>query len=85
MLENGSSWNSLVTTAFRRLPAMFAKTFYINRGLTRRETLGLAGALVLSPALPAFAEVEIGKVVDTKGTVQKTQNDVETLIKSGQQ
>ncbi len=62
---------------------MFAKTFYINRGLTRRETLGLAGALVLSPALPAFAEVEIGKVVDTKGTVQKTQNDVETLIKSG--
>lgn len=62
---------------------MFGKTFYINRGLTRRETLGLAGALVLSPALPALAEDQIGKVLDARGTVQKTQNDVETLIKSG--
>lgn len=62
---------------------MFATTFYINRGLTRRETLGLAGALALSPAFPAFAEDQIGKVLDAKGTVQKTQNDVETMIKSG--
>lgn len=62
---------------------MFAKTFYINRGLTRREALGLAGALVLSPAFPAFAEDEIGKVLDAKGVVQKTQNDIETMIKSG--
>jgi ferric-dicitrate binding protein FerR (iron transport regulator) len=62
---------------------MFDKVFYINRGLTRRETLGLAGALILSPAFPAFADDEIGKVMDAKGEVQKSQNNIETLIKSG--
>jgi hypothetical protein len=62
---------------------MFVKSFHVNRGLTRRETLGIAGVLALSPVLPAFAEDEIGKVLDAKGTVQKSQNDVETLIKRG--
>jgi hypothetical protein len=62
---------------------MFGKTFYINRGLTRRETLGLAGAMALAPAFSAFAEDEIGKVLDTKGDVLKSQNDIETKIKSG--
>lgn len=62
---------------------MFDKVFYINRGLTRRQTLGLAGALVLSPTLPAFAGDQIGQVLDAKGNVQKTQNDIETRIKSG--
>ena len=59
------------------------KSFYINRGLTRREALGLAGALVLSPALPAWASDEIGEVIDVKGEVMKTQNDIETAIKTG--
>ncbi|MDB5523664.1 MAG: iron dicitrate transport regulator FecR [Rhizobium sp.] len=62
---------------------MFDKIFYINKGLTRRETLGLAGALVLLPALPALASDEIGKVLDAKGNVLKSQNDVETALKSG--
>ena len=59
------------------------KSFYINRGFTRREALGLAGALVLSPALPAWASDEIGEVIDVKGVVMKTQNDIETAIKTG--
>lgn len=62
---------------------MFGKTFYINRGLTRRETLGLAGALALMPAFSAFAEDEIGKVLDARGKVLKSQNDIETVIKTG--
>jgi ferric-dicitrate binding protein FerR (iron transport regulator) len=62
---------------------MFVKSFYINKGLTRRQALGLAGALVLSPTLPAFADDEIGKVLDAKGKVQKSQNDIETMIKRG--
>lgn len=62
---------------------MFDKIFYINKGLTRRETLGLAGALALLPALPAFASDEIGKILDAKGKVLKSQNDVETALKSG--
>lgn len=62
---------------------MFGKTFYINRCLTRRETLGLAGALALSPVLPAFADDEIGKVLDAKGDVLKSQNDVETKLRIG--
>ena len=62
---------------------MFGKIFYINKGLTRRETLGLAGALILAPAFPALADNEIGKVLDAKGDVQKSQNDIETRIKSG--
>jgi len=61
------------------------KSFYINRGFTRREVFGLAGALALAPVLPlsARASDEIGEVLDVKGEVMKTQNDVETLIKSG--
>lgn len=66
---------------------MFGKTFYIGRGLTRRETLGLAGSaaglLALSPVLPALASDHIGEVIDAKGNVLKTQNDVETKIKAG--
>lgn len=61
---------------------MFGKTFYINR-LTRRETLGLAGVLALSPILPAFADDEIGKVLEAKGDVLKSQNDIETKLRSG--
>lgn len=59
------------------------KSFYINKGFTRREAFGLAGALVLSQALPAWAADEIGEVIDVKGEVMKTQNDVETAIKTG--
>lgn len=61
------------------------KSFYINRGFTRREIFGLAGALALAPVLPlsARASDEIGEVIDVKGEVMKTQNDVETLIRSG--
>ncbi len=62
---------------------MFGKTFYINTGLTRRETLGLAAALMVSPAFPAFADDAIGKVLDARGNVLKSQNDVETAIRSG--
>lgn len=65
---------------------MFGKTFYIGRGLTRREALGLAGAagaLAISPILPAFADDRIGEVLDAKGNVLKRQNDVETEIKAG--
>ena len=59
------------------------KSFYINKGFTRREALGLAGALALSQALPAWASDEIGEVIDAKGEVMKTQNDIETAIKTG--
>lgn len=59
------------------------KSFYINRGFTRRETLGLASALLLAHTLPARASDEIGEVIDVKGEVMKTQNDVETAIKTG--
>jgi ferric-dicitrate binding protein FerR (iron transport regulator) len=62
---------------------LFAKTIYLNRGLTRREALGLAGAMALSSALPAFAGEEIGMVLDAKGKVLKTQNDVETNLATG--
>lgn len=59
------------------------KSFHIGTAFTRRQTLGLAGALVLSPALPSLASDEIGKVIDAKGEVMKTQNDVETAIRTG--
>jgi ferric-dicitrate binding protein FerR (iron transport regulator) len=62
---------------------MFSKVFYINRGLTRRETLGLAGLLALLPAMPVSADTEIGKIVDAKGDVLRTQNDIEAKIRSG--
>jgi hypothetical protein len=60
------------------------KSFYINKGFTRREALGLGGALALSHVLPAWAATdEIGEVIDAKGEVMKTQNDIETAIKTG--
>lgn len=59
------------------------KSFSITRGLTRREALGLAGALTLAQALPAWAADEIGEVIDAKGEVMKTQNDIETAIRTG--
>lgn len=59
------------------------KSFHIDRGFTRREALGLAGALALAHALPARASDEIGEVIDVKGEVMKTQNDIETAIKTG--
>jgi ferric-dicitrate binding protein FerR (iron transport regulator) len=59
------------------------KSFYINKGFTRREALGLAGALALTQTLPAWAADEIGEMIDAKGEVMKTQNDIETAIKSG--
>jgi ferric-dicitrate binding protein FerR (iron transport regulator) len=59
------------------------KSFYINRGFTRREMIGLAGALALSQAFPVRASDEIGEVIDVKGEVVKTQNDIETMIKTG--
>lgn len=59
------------------------KTFYINRGFTRREALGLAGAFALAHALPAYASDEIGEVIDVKGEVMKTQNEIETAIRTG--
>ena len=66
---------------------MFGTTFYINKGLTRRETLGLAtglaGSLAFASVLPAFADDRIGEVIDAKGSVLKTQNDVETKIRTG--
>ena len=59
------------------------KSFHINRGFTRREIFGLAGALALAQALPARASDEIGEMIEVKGEVMRTQNDIETLIKSG--
>ena len=59
------------------------RSFHINRGFTRRETLGLAGALALAQVLPAHASDSIGEVIDAKGDVVKMQNDVETAIKTG--
>ena len=63
------------------------KSFYINRGLTRRETLGLAGglagALALSPLMAARASDSIGEMIDVKGDVMRTQDDVGSLIKVG--
>ena len=59
------------------------KSFYISKGFTRREALGLAGALALSHALPAWASEEIGELIDAKGEVMKTQNEIETAIKTG--
>lgn len=59
------------------------RSFFINRGFTRREALGLAGTLVLAQALPARAANEIGEVIDVKGEVMKTQNEVETRIRTG--
>lgn len=63
------------------------KSFYINRGLTRRETFGLvgglAGTLALSSLLPAHASDSIGEMTDVKGDVMRTQNKVESLIKVG--
>ena len=66
---------------------MFGKTFYIGRGLTRRDALGLAGGaaglLAIAPILPAFADDRIGEVLDAKGSVLKRQNDLETKIRAG--
>ncbi len=59
------------------------KSFYITRGFTRREALGLAGTLALATALPARAADAIGQMLDVKGEVMKTQNDIETLVKTG--
>jgi ferric-dicitrate binding protein FerR (iron transport regulator) len=60
------------------------KSFYINRGFTRREVLGMAGALTLAPVLPAWAATdEIGELIDAKGEVMKTQNDIEIAIRTG--
>lgn len=57
--------------------------FRINTGLTRRQALAMAGTLAVTYALPAWASDAIGEVIDVKGDVIKTQNDVETLIKTG--
>jgi hypothetical protein len=62
---------------------MFGKTTSFGCGLTRRQTLGLAGAFALAPALPAFANFEIGKVLDARGDVLKTQDHVETRVQAG--
>ncbi|MCB1446852.1 MAG: FecR domain-containing protein [Rhizobiaceae bacterium] len=59
------------------------RSFYVNRSFTRREALGLAGTLALATALPAWASNEIGQVIDVKGDVMKTQNDIETAVKTG--
>src|SRR6478752_3366770 len=76
LAKHVSSSNSR-EVAFRRLSNMSGiKSFYINRGFTRREVFGLAGALALAPVLPlsARASDEIGEVLDVKGEVMKTQN-----------
>jgi ferric-dicitrate binding protein FerR (iron transport regulator) len=52
-------------------------------GLTRRQTLGLAGLMALAPAFAARADVEIGKLVDAKGNVLKTRDKVEVAIEPG--
>jgi ferric-dicitrate binding protein FerR (iron transport regulator) len=63
---------------------MFGKFIYFNTGLTRRQTLGLAGVMALSPAFSALAgDDSIGQVLDAKGDVLRTQNDVETKIRIG--
>lgn len=59
------------------------KSLLVNRGFTRREALGLAGAAALAHAIPARASDEIGELIDAKGKVLKTQNDIETAIKTG--
>ena len=63
------------------------KSFYINGGLTRRQTFGLvgglAGTLALAPLLSARASDAIGEMTEVKGDVMRTQNDVESLIKIG--
>jgi ferric-dicitrate binding protein FerR (iron transport regulator) len=59
------------------------KAFYINHGLTRRQTLGLAGALALAPLFPARASDSIGEITDIKGQLVRTQNAVEGAIKVG--
>lgn len=63
------------------------KSFYIGRGLTRRQTLGLAGgvagAFALAPLFPALANDEIGKLVDAQGEVMKTQNEIAMAIQTG--
>lgn len=51
--------------------------------LKRREALSLAGALMLAPALPAFAEEKIGEVLDARGEVQKSNDNVETTVRPG--
>jgi ferric-dicitrate binding protein FerR (iron transport regulator) len=59
------------------------RSFHVNKGFTRRETLGLAGTLALATAWPARASDAIGEVIDVKGEVMRTQNDIETIIKTG--
>jgi ferric-dicitrate binding protein FerR (iron transport regulator) len=59
------------------------RSFHVNRGFTRREALGLAGTLALATAWPARASDAIGEVIDVKGEVMRTQNDIETIIKTG--
>jgi ferric-dicitrate binding protein FerR (iron transport regulator) len=51
--------------------------------LTRRTALIGGGMLALSSTLPARAIETIGEVVDAKGDVIKTRDDVETRIASG--
>src|SRR5690349_12841605 len=70
LAKDVTSSNSL-SVGPRRLKIMSGiKSFYINKGFTRREALGLGGALALSHALPAWAATdEIGEVIDAKGEV----------------
>jgi ferric-dicitrate binding protein FerR (iron transport regulator) len=61
------------------------KSFHIGTAIRRREFLGLAGALALTPVLPVAARASdaIGEVLEVKGEVMKTNNEIETLIKTG--